>query len=511
MSRLETATISAPGFMGLNTQDSSVDLSSGFATVANNCVIDKFGRIGARKGWTALHDPHLNLTNNHVEFIDEFVDAVGNSYTIIGANNKLFKLVSGVLTELTYGGGGSAPTITANKWKGASLAGALWLYQLGHDPLIFDPTASTTTYKRISEVPGYVGTVNNNNVVISSFGRTWSANNSTNKTVIQWSDILAGQVFSGGTSGTLDVSRVWPEGGDTITALATHNNFLYIFGTRQILIYQGADDPSTMTVADTISGIGCIARDSVVSTGTDIIFLSGSGVRSMQRTIQEKSAPMRDISANVRDDLVTVIGLSDMTKVCAEYSDKDAFYLLSFPTVDTVYCFDTRNQLQNGANRVTTWSGVAPRALKYTSGRELYLGELSYVGKYNGYTDNGATYTMSYMTSYFDMQQPTLLKIMKKIGLTTIGGAGYGVNIRYGFDFSDLYRYRQFTLGGTVPSYYNIDEYSIAQYGGTPYSNTLLNVGGSGRTLQIGFDITINQYAISLQKIDVYIKTGRTD
>ena len=50
--KLQTYSITAPGFYGLNTQDSSLDLASGFALVANNCIIDQYGRIGARKGWT---------------------------------------------------------------------------------------------------------------------------------------------------------------------------------------------------------------------------------------------------------------------------------------------------------------------------------------------------------------------------------------------------------------------------------------------------------------------------
>ena len=54
---LKTTSISAPGFMGLNTQDSGVTLESGYATVANNCIIDKYGRLGARKGWDLLTNP----------------------------------------------------------------------------------------------------------------------------------------------------------------------------------------------------------------------------------------------------------------------------------------------------------------------------------------------------------------------------------------------------------------------------------------------------------------------
>jgi hypothetical protein len=39
---IQTFSITAPGFYGLNSQDSSLDLASGFALVANNCVIDQY-------------------------------------------------------------------------------------------------------------------------------------------------------------------------------------------------------------------------------------------------------------------------------------------------------------------------------------------------------------------------------------------------------------------------------------------------------------------------------------
>ncbi len=69
------------------------------------------------------------------------------------------------------------------------------------------------------------------------------------------------------------------------------------------------------------------------------------------RTIQEKSAPMRDISANVRDDLVLEISGETAAGIKAVYSDKEAFYLLSLPVRQLVYCFDMRAPLPNGANR----------------------------------------------------------------------------------------------------------------------------------------------------------------
>ena len=51
MKQLVSSSIAAPGFYGLNTQESSITLSSGYALQADNCVIDSEGRLGARKGY----------------------------------------------------------------------------------------------------------------------------------------------------------------------------------------------------------------------------------------------------------------------------------------------------------------------------------------------------------------------------------------------------------------------------------------------------------------------------
>jgi len=510
VAKILTTTVSAPGFMGLNTQDSSVSLEAGFATVANNCVIDKFGRIGARKGWTTAHSSNSDLGEANVKAIGELIDNSGNSYIIAAGNNKLFKLVGTTLSQLTYGGGGTAPTITDDNWQMAPLNGHMFLYQSGHDPLMFDPATSATTFKRISEHTGYLGTVQNNNCVISAYGRTWSANNTSVKSTVQFSDLLSGHVLSTGTAGTLDVSQVWPNGADEIVALAAHNNFLIIFGRRQILIYANAGDPNNITLSDAITGIGCVARDSVVATGGDVIFLSDSGVRSLMRTIQEKSAPMRDISANVRDDLVLEVSLEDADEIKATYSDKEAFYLLSLPARQIVYCFDMRAPLQNGANRVTTWDGLVPYAFKYTRSKELLMGKAGYIAKYGGYKDNANNYLMKYYTNYFDFQSPTVIKIMKKVGVTIIGGQGYPVTLKFGFDYSDILNTRQFSLSNAAVAEYNIAEYNIAEYGGSAFDNKIINIGGSGKVIQLGFETTVFDKSISIQKLDVYVKTGKT-
>lgn len=510
VAKLLTTTIAAPGFKGVNTQDSSITLEDGFATVANNCIIDRFGRIGARKGWIPSHTANATLGTGLVKAIDELITVAGDSHIILAGNNKLFKLVGSTLTELTYGGGGTAPTITNSNWQMAPLNSCLYMYQAGHDPLVFDPAVSTTTYRRISEKSGYAGLVSNNNCVISAYGRTWSANNSSNKSIIQFSDLLSGHILSTGTAGTLDVSQVWPAGGDEIVALAAHNNFLIIFGRRQILIYANASNPNELILSDAITGTGCFARDSVVVTGGDVLFLSDAGVKSLMRTIQEKSAPMRDISANVRDDLVYEITLENPNEIKAVYSDKDAFYLLSLPARQLAYCFDMRAVLQNGANRTTTWDGLVPSAMKYLRNKDLLIGKAGYIGKYDGYKDNTDNYLMRYYTNYFDFGAPTVIKLMKKVGVTVIGGQGYGVTLKFGFDYSDILNSRQFALANAAVAEYNIAEYNIGEYGGTAFDNKVINIGGSGKVIQLGFETVVFEKPVSIQKLDVYVKTGKT-
>lgn len=509
---IQTFSISAPGFYGLNTQDSSLDLASGFALTALNCVIDQYGRIGARKGWTKLNTSvNAALGTADIKSIGEVTTNGGVTYTICAGNNKLFIYSVGALTELTYGGGGTAPTITNSNWQMASLNSHLYLFQSGHTPLVFDPAVSTTTYRRISEKAGHSGTVQDANVALSAYGRLWVTDTLTDKNTIYFSDSLAGHLWSGGTSGSLNVNTVWPNGGDNIVGLGAHNGFLFIFGRNNILVYSGATVPSTITLSDTTTGIGCIARDSIQNTGSDIIFLSDTGLRSVLRTVQEKSAPFRDLSKNVRQDLTSAALGEVASTIKSVYSPIDSFYLLTLPILKTVYCFDLKNPLQDGSSRVTTWDSIEPKSLFYSSSKLVLIGKEGYLGSYSDYQDDVSSYRMSYFTNHTDFGQPSVTSILKKINVVVVGGTSQDVVVKWDYDFKENYYSQAVSIPVQGVDFYNIAEYGIAEYSDGIALNTLtVYPTGAGKVVQTGYETDINGSALSIQKLEIHAKNGKT-
>ena len=536
--QLLTTTISAPGFLGINTQESSVDLASGYALEAYNCVIDKFGRIGARKGWTKQNtSTNADLGTNDIEFLFELPET---GTVFAGGNSKMFTLASGASTLTTAinttvadaaGTGTTAYTITDNNWSASSIVYGEgpdikphgYFCQTGHLPLVYHQLGSSHAHtgsygfnllSDAGSVPSTYASASDfkPNVVLGAYGRTWWADITNDEQTVYFSALLDGSNLSTGDSGYLSLVDVFPNG-DQVVGLAAHNGFLIIFGKRNIAIYANPIDVTQLTLADLITNVGCIARDSIVNTGTDVMFLSDTGVRSIARVIQEKSAPINDISFNIRDDLVSFVDSeTDKERIKAAYYPRDAFYILTVPTSKYVFCFDLRARLQNGAARATVWDSIEPTALHVTYAEgNLLLGKAGYIGKYGSHLDDTTTYKMRYYTNHFDLGSPTSLKFLKKANFTVVGGVGQNVFVKYGFDYVASYKdIRKSLIAGNV-SEYSIDEYSIGEYtNGLALEEVRSNLGGSGSIIQLGFEADINQNPLSIQKIDVYVKAGKT-
>ena len=610
--QLQSISVAAPGFFGLNTQESGVTLPPNFAYEATNCVIDKFGRIGARKGWTKVNAVNADLSTSKVQTIFELVKEDGN-VIISAGNNKLFTGSTTLTTAVVRNATNTANltyNITDNHWQIASIPYSsglnasqhAYLVQAAHPALVYHKMPDTGTgaqvtvnsvssgkvssvtvttagtgyqvndlctvtggsgsgaqftvtavngsggvtavtitaqgdaytnndvltlvdtdyhshtngygFQRIADVgtlpAGFTASTFTPNVALAAYGRMWYADITGDKQTVYFSDLLDGGKLSGGSSGSLNIATVVPNS-DPIVALAAHNNFLIIFCKRNIVVYAGADDPATLILSDTIKGIGCVARDSVQNSGTDIVFLSDTGVRSVLRTIQEKSAPFRDLSKNVRDDLMSAVASEVASGIKAIYSPIDSFYLLTLPTVKEVYCFDMKATLQDGSARVTTWDNIEPKSFCYDSvNKELLLGKAGYIGKYSGYLDNTSTYTLQYFTNHTDLGAPSVTSILKKLSVIVIGGSNQYVTIKWGYDFNSNFYSQNVLIPSQGTSYYGVGEYGIAEYSNGIALQTLVAYPtGSGKVVQTGYETTINGAALSIQKLEIQAKNGK--
>jgi len=512
---LLAASIVAPAFYGLNTQESGVTLQEGYALHADNCVIDKQGRLSARKGWAYQTLSVDTVVDANVDIdllgMSDFKDIAGVDTRLSWSSNKFYKGT----TDLTTITPTTTDTLEDGNWQAATLNDHHYLYQRGYIPLIYSNETGSEVFESYATHAHATTGYQSANTVLAAYGRLWTADTVTNKTTVWFTNVLEGGNFASGTAGSLDISSVLTQGMDEIVALGAHNGFLIIFCKDNIIIYSDGDNyqlgmtTASLTLVEVIQGVGCIARDSVQNTGEDILFLSNTGVRSLNRTVQEKSQPMRDISKNVRDDMMIAIESGIPENIKSVYSPHLAFYLLSFPASRQTFVFDTRQPLQDGSYRVTVWPALTPEAF-LSSGQSLFFAQPNGIAEYRGYQDNGIQYQMSYYSNFFDLDLPNVNKIVKRLTATTVGATGQDFALKIGYDYSPIYYSHAFTLESGFIYEYGVSEYNLAEYAGSVLINDQqAAASGAGNILQVGFTAEINGGALSLQKLSIYAKQGK--
>ena len=500
---LRSIDLVAPAFKGVNSEDSPIAQDTSFAEIADNAIIDRQGRLASRKGNNVLTTNKTALGTDHIHNIHEFYDSAGNETIFSTGNNKILSGTT-TLTDVTPG----SYTITANDWKIVNFNDKAYFFQRGFDPLVHDNSNGLRTFTVANG--GATNATFKANEVLAAFGRLFIAGNATNDTIIYWSDLLDGNAFSGGSSGNIDVSKAWPDGADKIVALAAHNDFLVVFGEHSIIVYSGADSPSSMAISDTVSGVGCIDRKTVVSIGSDLLFLSDDGLRSLGRTIQEKSLPISDLSRNVKQDLIAKLA-SKTSPASTVYSPENYFYLLCLPDSNLVYCFDLRGRLENGSFRVTKWPSVNFKSFARDRDGTVYIGTTDGIGKYDGFDDNNSSYIFRYSSPGLTFGDPSKIKILKKIRPTIIGGNNVDIVLSWTYDFSVQANTSRFRVGSTNPAFFGVSEYTQAEFSlGDLISRKSLNCTGNGTVITVGLQTEVNGASISLQEMNVLALIGKT-
>lgn len=522
--------LNLPGFQGLNLRSDTALLGPEWATRLNNAVIDENNRLAARKGFspntvTPLPAPILSAATfiSPLSNQQEFIVSIDDS-----ANTLYRSTDQGVTwTDIT----GTASIADPNV-QFLELNDKLYAIQGGGaNILMYDGTAFSDVADA-NQPQGSVGA--------AAFGRLWIVNEEG--TIVYYSSLLDGTDWTpvaqpgAADPGQVSVANVWG-GEDQVTALVPFNGRMVVFGVHHILVWAdptGSElglDPTNLSVVDTLRGIGCIRRELVQNVQGDLWFVSLQGLHSFGRLIQEKSNPLENIAPQVQDYVTDLLAnpAVDLTRARSFYSPLDRFFLLCLPEPGralssgngyeewgTTVVFDTRGQLASGHVRCTgIWNHLVPQAgvlNRRTGALHLAINaEAGVLGSYDGYRDADNTYALDYESGWIDVTQQGYTIIPKRVDGLFYIEADADVNFKWYFDFSDNTRNNALTFPASGPlAEYNLSEFGLGEFGG----GLALRAGkvagsGTGEFIKLGANTVIDGAAVSIQKLDLFVKVGR--
>lgn len=575
--RQQNVGIQAPGFQGLNTEDSPLVQDPGFCSVADNCVIDSEGRIGAREAFASLtttdnvpYNSYGGLTAS-TKTIYQIGGGFVNStnYVRLGILGQEFVDGSGVVSledfhivrfysdgrmeqiDFASGLGWSTPA-NLREAQIVHFNDKVYIYSRGnwvweYDGTTFAPMFNGTAnvdYFPPQDTTGTLASDMDGDVVLSAYGRTWVTGVDGDYNTIWFSDLLNPKRWYDGrtpgspgydplnTGGFINVAEFWPSGGDRIVGLAAHNNFLIAFGRQNILLYANAiGDPAAadgIFLQDSVLNIGLVARDGVINIGADVLFLDDTGVRSLGRTIQEKSVPIGDLTRNVRKDISFSIAAEAIPSqnISMFYMPDKNVAVALFSDSAQAYAIDLRAPSSTGGSKITRWTGCHFQRGWYVefdegNGAESFTilaakhTNFKDVGaqQYGGYIQhNSLDYTMDYVSNIFTFGDSTVQKFVKKVDFFLNSQfLSSDAVVRWGFDGLLEYSATK-NIIAQLPALFGEAYYNQSDLYGPGQSQLRryrTNMKGSGSTVTVGLSCAINGNFISIQEINIQTLIGR--
>lgn len=504
-SSLQEVTFQSPGTLGLNTQNADNVQDQRYSLQADNCVIAKNGLLESRQGFSTKNTAGAATGTPNIDVIFSYIEADGTENIIATGGNKIWVFSGTSATDKT-----GALTVTNDNWQFQNYDGEVFGYNGVDAPIYWDGGAGN--FVTLASHGGALGIVASH-VHLSAYGRSWIIDPTT-PSLLKYSDLLVPEDFTSG--GSIDLDTVFVGSNDTIVALAAHNGYLIIFCEKQIIIYASADDVSNIVLSEVITTVGCVARDSVQNIGDDIFFLAKDGVRSLARTVLQDNMPMKDISANVRDDIIESIENETATNIRSTYNEKYGFYLLTFPTLSKTWVCDVRLSDQ-GIYRWTQWD-LKTYSLATGSDNTLYAGHAGgWMTTYTGYNDidtsDGvvdATYVVKYRSAWVDTGLIAIKAVWKKL-IWLIASVGSGsVTALWNFDFSGSERSLAKGITGSQPPVYGTGVYGTATYATSSYPKERYSfpLTGTGTIVQVGMQSQVNGSKFAFNRADLLFKTG---
>lgn len=502
----------SPAFRGVNYEQQGSLLDPSWARTCDNATIDSSGRLASRRGWSSLTGTPITAT--------PAVKSVFQQITEAGVFTNIVSWDGGIGTGVDDPEGndvsGSVTDADGNWWF-QNFNSKVLGFQAGQKPIV----RSSGNFATVVEASGTAPT-SAKGVALCAYGRVWALD--SDYQTIKFSALLDETHWSTG-AGQIDMSKVWTNGMDQVTAIAAFNGFFVVFGHRHVIVWadgtgnQLGIDPNNLVVTDVIAGVGCESQWTLQFVGdSDIMFAGTHGVHSLSRVIQEKSAPLNNWSRAVHSAF-----LEDMT----EATDKSllrtvidptrGLYIVTFYVHGNVsWVFHFRRPFQSQEYNqvlfpVTTWT-LCPSAWCWDEeNSRLLLGGAGIVGSYGSVdTDNTDSFVFDYESPYMSIsdQVSSRLKILKRLGAIIYVLAATSLTFRWDFDFQGRVRSKTLSLATGAGSEWGEAEWGVGEWSGAlALRIKKFPASGQGQYIMIGLRATVTSQ-IAIQQLEVFSKIG---
>ena len=308
--------------------------------------------------------------------------------------------------------------------------------------------------------------------------------------------------------------------GFTVTQLKAFRNQLYVFGQNQIKRIVG-DNYSNFSVENVTNDLGCVAPDTVVEFGGDIIFLGPDGVRPISGTSRIGDVELETVSREIQKTFENYTANEDVTKLKALVIRRKSQFRLFFEANTSLSLLAAIRKSSSAQSTFEYSQLVGIEATAVASG---YVGQFEFVlhgdttGKVfkqeEGNSFGGSDILSVYQTPFYFMGDPELRKIFYRVKtfLKSEGATSISVGIEYNFGDSEIATPANFDLSTAgAASLFDAsstlyDETDV--YDGNPTPIRTTNISGSGDSISIAYVTNGTNPSHTIQAVSILYGAG---
>jgi len=307
--------------------------------------------------------------------------------------------------------------------------------------------------------------------------------------------------------------------GFDIVAIKVFRNILYIFGTNNIKRLVGNNE-TDFALENVTNNLGCLATDSVIEIGGDLLFLAPDGVRPIGGTAKIGDVNLETVSKKIHktvQNMITTETLSGLSSVLIRSKSQFRYMFSGTSSVGLLGALRENPQGGGFSFEFATLFGIA-----VTCADSGYIGTTETIihGDSNGKVyaqESGTSFAGSsilsiYQTPYLYFGDPRRRKNFYDVStyLRAEGTNSLSLGIVYDFDDTDVATPSNLSIANTSPAaIYGSAIYDTTQiYDGNPAPVETKTFTGSGKSISFKFVAEDTNASHSIQGFTITFGLG---